>query len=65
MFQFTRPHWGATRANANNNTQTCFNSRARTGARHTALREMIAWWEFQFTRPHWGATEGVAPANNR
>ena len=56
MFQFTRPHWGATHARPRRGHPDRFNSRARTGARPKADALRDEWQMFQFTRPHWGAT---------
>ena len=56
-FQFTRPHWGATKPARRSAATTCrFNSRARTGARLPGQRKQQHADMFQFTRPHWGAT---------
>ena len=61
MFQFTRPHWGATRnAMPNYPDLHSFNSRARTGARLESCAHSTVAVEFQFTRPHWGATNKVS-----
>ena len=60
MFQFTRPHWGATcAASRSAPTWARFNSRARTGARPSHPAWSIGEEAFQFTRPHWGATFGI------